>query len=331
MSQEIATVNNLLSLVNMPKEEVKRAMDKSFLSNLVRNHPTLSQNDFLTFINKCQLTGADPRLNQVYLLVHNAWNAEKRIEEPKGTTVFAYQFFIQLAQRTGQLESFGVDTKEETYLDMSTGQERKSITSTSWAIRKGLKYEYKARFWEFAKTKKDGALMGTWRAAPYLMLEKCAVANVLRWAFPEALTGVYTSEEVTSEPVHIHAIPARLDDKPVAALKPAPEVVKPAETVAAVVADTIEPLVITAVGYAEPVSLPLLDKPEEVIKKEAEIDFGDRDIEDIRGEIIEFIKHADQKMFDKIGKTKTYMLESLDKEKDLESMKFKYKFLMKYL
>lgn len=203
---ELIVANNLMSMADMPREEIKRAMDKSFLCNLVRQHPTLDQAAFVEFINKCQLTGADPRLNQVYLLVHNAWNSEKKVTEPKGTTVFAYQFFIQMAQKTGELEDFGVETVSDTYMDLMTGQEKKSITAKAWVKRKGARYEYKARFWEFAKTNKDGNLMGNWRVSPYLMLEKCAIANVMRWAFPESLSGIHTTEEITNdgaEPVQV--------------------------------------------------------------------------------------------------------------------------------
>jgi len=191
------TVNELMAMADMPKDQIKRAMDQNYLSNLVRQHPTLDKSQIVEFINKCQLTGADPRLNQVYLLVHNAWNKDKQKEEPKGTTVFAYQFFIQMAQRTGELEDFGVDTVPDTYLDLVTGKERKSLTAIAWVQRKGQgKMTYKARFWEFAKTMKSGDLMGNWKVSPYLMLEKCAIANVMRWAFPESLTGIYTSDEI---------------------------------------------------------------------------------------------------------------------------------------
>jgi phage recombination protein Bet len=188
---------DLMSMADMPKDQIKRAMDQNYLQMLVEQNPTLKKQDFIEFINKCQLTGADPRLNQIYLLVHNAWNSQKQTTEPKGTTVFAYQFFIQMAQKTGELEDFGVDTVADVYVDMSTGKERKSLTAHAWVKRKGQgKYNYKARFWEFAKTKKDGSLMMNWQASPYLMLEKCAVANVMRWAFPESLSGLYVADEI---------------------------------------------------------------------------------------------------------------------------------------
>lgn len=222
MSKELSiieTTHDLMAMADMPKDQIKRAMDQNYLQMLVEQNPTLKKQDFIEFINKCQLTGADPRLNQIYLLVHNAWNSQKQTTEPKGTTVFAYQFFIQMAQRTGELEDFGVDTVADTYVDMVTGKERKSLTSHAWVKRKGQgKYSYKARFWEFAKTMKDGSLMGNWKASPYLMLEKCAIANVMRWAFPESLSGLYVADEMEKH----NSVPAQAIKAPSVEVKALP-------------------------------------------------------------------------------------------------------------
>lgn len=330
MSKELVVVNNLMSLADMPKEEIKRGMDRSFLANLVRQHPTLDQTAFIEFINKCQLTGADPRLNQVYLLVHNVWNQDKNSFEPKGTTVFAYQFFIQMAQRTGQLEDFGVDTSQELYMDLMSGQERKSITSKAWVKRAGIKYEYKARFWEFAKTKKDGQLMGNWKISPYLMLEKCAIANVMRWAFPESLSGIYTSDEIAkdgAEPVQVNAVKSQEWALP--AVKPITEYMAPQ-------ASSFEPILAPTEkrenGMVKPEEQAIASavKPDEQ-KKDYKIDFAGRDIEDLRSELKEFLSGADQLLFDRIGKTREYMLDKVDFEKTLDGMKQKYSIIMRFM
>lgn len=208
-----STINELMAMAEVPKEQLVKEMDRNYLASLVRDNPTLNKSDFVNFITKAQLTGADPRLNQIYLIVHNAWNSQKRVSEPKGTTIFAYQFFLQKAQQTGQLESLKVETKREPYLDLQTGRERNSVT-TYCTIKRSGKAEivYPARFWEFAKTDKDGNLSGNWKAAPYMMLEKCAVANACRWAFPETLSGMYISEEMekaTNEPVKVTQKPVQ--------------------------------------------------------------------------------------------------------------------------
>lgn len=191
------TVTELISLSAMPKDQIVKEMDRNYLASLVRANPNLNREDFVTFVTKCQLTGADPRLNQVYLTVHNSWNSQKRISEPKGTTIFAYQFMLQKAHETGELESLSVETKREPYLDLMSGRERASITAYARVKRKGkAEITYAARFWEFAKTDKEGNLTGTWKTGPHLMLEKCAIACALRWAFPEILSGVDVKEEM---------------------------------------------------------------------------------------------------------------------------------------
>jgi phage recombination protein Bet len=277
MTTELTTVNSLMSLAEIPREHVKREMDRNYLSNLVRQHPSLDKRDFIDFINKCQLTGADPRLNQVYLLVHNAYSSETGKSEPKGTTIFSYQFLIQTAQKTGELEGFGVDTVVDTYTDFATGQEKRSLTSTAWVNRKNAgRYEYKARFWEFAKTMRDGKLMGNWKTAPYLMLEKCAVANVMRWAFPESLAGVYISEEMTKD---------------------------------------------GSQSMVEPVVQPVAEKPIEISDKKT------KSTQDYKDEMLAVLESADDSFFEKIGKTREFMLEKVHAEKTYEGIKSKYDIL----
>jgi len=191
-------IKELMTLASMPSDQIKRTMDMNYLSLLVKNNPRLDKIYFVDFINKAQLTGADPRLNQIYLISYDAWNPSTQQKEPKGTTVFSYQFFIRLAQQTGHLEDFDVDTKEDTYIDFNAAAKRKpSLTSFAWVRRKGQgTLKYKARLWEFAKTDKNGNLMGNWKASTYLMLEKCAIANVMRWAFPEVLGNMYIKDEM---------------------------------------------------------------------------------------------------------------------------------------
>lgn len=323
MSSESTVVNSLMSLAQMPKEEIKRAMDRSFLANLVRKHPTLEQSDFIEFINKCQLTGADPRLNQVYLLVHNSWNADKRAFEPKGTTVFAYQFFIQMAQRTRELEDFGVDTVIDTYMDLATGKERKSITSNAWVKRRGTRYEYKARFWEFAKTNKEGNLMKNWASSPYLMLEKCAIANVMRWAFPESLTGIYTHEEITKD-----------GNDPIATIMPVKTTQTKPQLESQKMADSVTKREEILESKVEEVNTTLSEMAIEDPKKKEEpkkVDFSGRDIEDLRGEIVDFLKDVEDSLFQRIGKTREYMIEKVESEKSLDGMKQKYSIIMRFM
>lgn len=296
------TTKELIALCNLPKNQIKREMDTNYLSMLVKQNPNLKQEHFIEFITKCQLSGADPRMNQIYLIVHDSWNSQTQTKEPKGTTVFSYQYFIKLAQQTGQLEDFEVETITDEYLDFNTTRKRPSITSKAWVKRKGQgKLNYKARLWEFAKTSKDGALMGNWKVSPYLMLEKCAVANVMRWAFPEVLGNYYVADEMERAtastekviPTKVYSVlteTAQIEEKP---------------------KEPFEPI--------------------EVIETVAEMDeFGfEKDIEDYRKELITLIEEADPSFFTKIGKDKYYMMAKVDNETDLTKMKSMYDFVVK--
>jgi len=288
------TTKELIELTNMPKNQIKRAMDENYLAMLVKANPNLKQEHFIEFITKCQLSGADPRLNQIYLIVHDAWNSQTQTKEPKGTTVFSYQYFIKLAQQTGQLEDFDVETISDEYLDFNTTRKRPSISSQAWVKRKGQgKLKYKARLWEFAKTGKDGTLQGNWKVSPYLMLEKCAVANVMRWAFPEVLGNFYVADEMEKATYTENIV-----------LKKAPNQTAQIE-----------------------------QKQEDVIVENTlveEDEFGfEKNIYELRSELTSLIENADPSLFTKIGKDKYYMLKKVEDEMDLVKMKSMYEFILK--
>lgn len=165
--------------------------DPAFLAIKARENSNIPAVYFVDFIKKAQLTGADPRLNQVYLIP--CYKNGKQ----SANVVFAYQFFMSRASKSGLLEWFKVETEIEKYFSPVNGNVIETLVSTCWVKRKDHDYPiyYKARFPEFAPKK----LTYTWQSKPYLMLEKCSIANAFRWAFPEALSGMYISEEITGD------------------------------------------------------------------------------------------------------------------------------------
>lgn len=293
------TAKSLISLTNMPKDQIKRAMDENYLQMLVAANPLLDKQHFVEFITKCQLTGADPRLNQIYLIVHDSWNSQTQKKEPKGTTVFSYQFFIRLAQQTGQLEDFDVDIIEEPYLDIANGKKKHSLTAKAWVKRKGQgKFNYKARLWEFAKTTKDGQLMGNWKASPYLMLEKCAVANVMRWAFPEVLGNLYVADEME------RATGSTGEARPTLHVEPSPQAAQA----------TLE----QAKEEHQPEPSPL---DSVAVKSDADC---------LRDEILDYLDFANVDWVAKIGKGKEALIEKVKAaEGDLDKMRVIHEFVMK--
>jgi phage recombination protein Bet len=275
------SIEYLMSMASTPKNQIRREMDRNYLTLLKNANPNLGDIYFIDFIHKCQITGADPRLNQIYLVTHKAFNKDLQQHEYKGTVIFAYLFFIQMAQKTGQLEDWGVDCIDDTYIDVATGRKRASYTSTCWVKRKGqAKVTYTAYLWELAK-QYNGALSSTWASAPKLMLNKCAVANAFRWAFPETL-GSFSIQDEIKDAIDVE-------------FSPIPQTTKPVHATQEYVA------------------------PENVEKTDESFE-PERDIEDMRSELIEFIGLAGPEVFEKLGKDRPYMLDKIENTKTLQSM-----------
>ena len=285
------SVEYLMSMAATPKNQIRREMDKNYLTLLKNANPNLADIYFIDFIHKCQITGADPRLNQIYLITHKSFNKDLQQQEYKGTVIFAYLFFIQMAQKTGQLEDWGVECIDDTYTDIATGRKRPSYTSTCWVKRKGQsKVTYTAYLWELAK-QYNGTLSSTWASAPKLMLNKCAVANAFRWAFPETLGSYYIQDEI-KDAIDVEFTPIHTKN----------EQVKKVEAIEDV----------------------------QVVEKVAELDTEfERDIEDLRGELIEFLGGASPEFFSKIGKDKVSMLDKVVNTKTYSSMKILYDIVLK--
>lgn len=208
--------NDLFNLFRLPEAQRRWEMDIIWLKIKARELAEVPAIYFVDFLQKAQLTGADPRLNQIYLIpqkrkIDGQWVQSANI-------VFAYQFLLIKATATGQLTRIERETVVEDYLDVVAWKPRPSLTSIVRVWRSDSQYPttYRARFPEFAKTTSDGSLFATWKEKPYLMLEKCALANALRLAFPEVLTGVLAAEEVDgTESLHVlESVPLQAVESP---------------------------------------------------------------------------------------------------------------------
>ena len=300
------TAHDLIAFTAMPGDAIKREMDANYLAMLVEEHPNLDKKYFIDFIHKAQLTGADPRLNQIYLVVHDTWNAATQSKIPMGTVIHDYKFMMMKAEQTGELDEKWVDIVEDPYLDIQSGRKRPSWTAAATVIRKGKKTVFKARFWEYVKLNKDGSIGGNWKGMPMFMLEKCAMASALRWAFPESLGSIYVHEEmervIAQESMPVQQIAPRVTP-------PQPIQIAPQAPVAPQVIDNEQAMVTVSAEFETAPELDLTT-------------------DEMREELCRFLSAAKDEFFTSIGKNRGVMLSAVLTAKEDNDIRRQYRWMI---
>lgn len=175
--------------VQLSDEEVKLLVS----SNII---PKDTPKDVISLFGKvCNEKQLSPFSKQIHLIPRKDWNS--------GQTRYTFQTSIDgyrtIAERTGVYagnDDYRFDNGKTEY-DLLRDNIKQPITATATVhkIVGGVRCPFSAtaRWEEYFPGEKMGFM---WKKMPFLMLGKCAEALALRKAFPEALGGLYTDDEM---------------------------------------------------------------------------------------------------------------------------------------
>lgn len=147
------------------------------------------------FLIQCQRTGLDPITRQIYFIKDNKGKVQIQ------TSIDGFRL---IAERSGQYEGQTAAQwcgPDGTWKDVWLSKELPAAAKVG-VYKKGFREALYAVaiFDECAQRKFDGSLNYMWNKMPALMLAKVAESQALRKAFPNEMSGLYTSEEMGTEP-----------------------------------------------------------------------------------------------------------------------------------
>ena len=160
-------------------KDIKRSFDQNYLKKLLWDHKEKPIEHIIDFLHKAQLSGADPRRNEIYLV---GYNSSKGFQS---SIIYSYHFLLKQAAKSQFFGGIQVESIEKDIFDPTEKDEKKQykkeLVSIATAYRGERELKAEVVWSEFFQ-----AINPIWREKKRTMLEKCAVAKVCRLAFPDA-------------------------------------------------------------------------------------------------------------------------------------------------
>lgn len=154
--------------------------------------PNATDNELKLFLYQAQRTGLDPLTRQIYCIHRKVKDANGNYVQ-KMTIQTSIDGFRVIAERSG---SYAGQSEPE-----FTEKDNRLISAKVTVYRfapNGDRYPASVgvAYWEEYAQEYNGKLQGLWAKMPRTMLAKVAEALALRKAYPQDLSGLYTSEEM---------------------------------------------------------------------------------------------------------------------------------------